>query len=50
MTMEYIVPIPRVFVITQMTYVGAIEEILLHIVQLEEDHFVVGYHQNVENE
>ena len=50
MPMEYIVPILRIVVITYMTYIGVVEEILSQLVQLEEDHFVVGDHQNIEKE
>ena len=32
-----------------MTYVYAVEERLLQLVQLEEERFVTGFHQNVEN-
>ena len=45
MPLEYMVHGLRISVITEMTDVGAIEERLSHLVQLEEDHFVVGYHQ-----
>ena len=50
MPMEYIVPSLIIVVITKMTDVGTIEEIVFWLVQLEEDIFVPGYHQNVENE
>ena len=36
--------------IMEMTDSGAIEEILLQLVQLEEECFSTGYHQNVEKE
>ena len=48
MPMEYIVLILSIVVITEMTYVDAVKEILLQLVQLEEEHFVAWYHQNVE--
>ena len=31
-------------------YVGPVKEILLQLMQLEEDRFIPGYHQNVEKE
>ena len=43
MLMEYIVPILRITVITEMINVCAIEEILLQLLQLEEDRFLVRY-------
>ena len=36
--------------ITKMIDVGVVEERLLQLVHLEEECFVVGYHQNVENQ
>ena len=42
MSMEYIVPRLRIYTITEMADVDAVEEILLHLVQLEEDWLVVG--------
>ena len=48
--MEYIVPKLRIVVITQMTDVGAIKEILSQLIELEEEHFVAGYHKNIEKE
>ena len=47
MPLEYIVPSLIIVVITEMTDVGAIEETLSQLVQLEEDRFVTGYHQRV---
>ena len=49
MTMEYIVPIFRVVMITKMTDIDAIEKILLQLIHLEEEHFFAGFHQNVGN-
>ena len=48
--MEYIVPILRIVAIMDMTNFSVIEEILLQLMQLEEEHFFAGYHQNVEKE
>ena len=50
MLMEYIVPNLRIVAITEMIDVGAIEERLSQLLQLEEDSFVIGYHQNVEKD
>ena len=50
MPMEYIVPSLRIVAITEMIDVGAIEGILSQLLQLEEVHFVLGYHQRVEKE
>ena len=47
---EYIVSRLRIDVINKMTYVGAIEEILSQLLQLEEYRFIVGYQQWVDNE
>ena len=49
MPMEYIVPSLRIYVITELIVVGAVKETLLHLVQFEEDKFIGGYYQNVEN-
>ena len=48
--MEYTVHSLRIDVIPKMTDVGDVEEILLHLVHLEEDIFVAGYHYNVDKE
>ena len=50
MPMKYIVPNLRIDTITEMIDVGAIEEILSQLIQLEDERFVAGYHQNIENE
>ena len=50
MMMEYIVPSLGIIAITEMTNSGAIEEILSQDVELEEEHFAVGYHRNVEKQ
>ena len=36
--------------ITEITYVDVVEEILLQIVHMEEEHSVAGFHQNVEKQ
>ena len=48
--MEYFVPSLSIVAITKLKYVGAVEERMSHLIQLEEDHFVAGYHQNLEKE
>ena len=50
MPMEYIVPSLRVVVLTEMTDVGAVEEILLQLIHLEEECFIAGFHKNVEKQ
>ena len=46
--MEYIVHIQIIVVITEITDSDVVEEILFEIVHVEEECFVVGFHQNVE--
>ena len=48
--MKYIVPNLRIVAITKMPDVGAVKERLSQLLQLVEERFVVGYHQNVEKE
>ena len=48
--MEYIVLIRIIYVITEITYVDVVEERLLQIVHMEEEHFVVGFHQKFEKQ
>ena len=50
MLMEYIVPSLNIVAITEMIDVSAVKEILLQLLQLEEERFAVGYHQNVYKE
>ena len=50
MPLEYMVPSLSIVVITKMTYVGVVEEILSQLVQLKEDRFVIGYYKHVEKE
>ena len=50
MPMEYIVPILRIAAIKEMTDVNVVEEILSQLLQLEEECFVGGFHQNVEKQ
>ena len=46
--MEYILSSLRIVVLCEMIDVDSIKQILSQIVQIEEEHFVVGFHQNIE--
>ena len=48
--MEYIVLSLRVVVITEMIDVDVVEDRLLQLVQLAEEIFVAGFHQNIEKQ
>ena len=48
MPMEYIIPSLKIVVLTDLAYEETVEERLLHLVELEEDRFVVGFHQQVQ--
>ena len=48
--MEYIVHSLRVATLTEMTDEETLNERLLHLVGLEEDRFIVGFHQQVQKE
>ena len=48
--MDYIVLIRRIDVIIEIIDVDVIEEKLLQIVHVEEECFVIGFHQNVEKQ
>ena len=48
MPMEYIVPSLRVVALTKMIDVDAVEEILLQLIHLEEERFIVVFHQSIE--
>ena len=50
MPMEYIVPSLRVATLIDMEDEDIVNEILLHLVGLEEDRFIVGFHQQVQKE
>lgn len=43
--MEYIVPNLRIIVVTEMVDRDVIEECLVQLIALEEDFFLVGFHQ-----
>ena len=44
MPMEYIVPRLKIAVLTDLADEETVEERLLHLVELEEDIFVAGFH------
>ena len=48
--MEYIVHIQIIVVITETIDVNVVKEILFQIEHVEEEHFFVGFHQNVEKQ
>ena len=48
MPMEYIVPILKIAALTELADEETIEERLLHLVELKEDKFVAGFHQQVQ--
>jgi hypothetical protein len=46
--LEFLVPILRIAEITQMTKRGAVQEKLNHLMTMEEDHILAGFHQQVQ--
>ena len=48
MPMEYIVPSLRIAAVMDMADEETLNERLLHLVGLEEDRFIVGFHQQVQ--
>jgi transposase InsO family protein len=48
--MEYLVPSLRIFSFTDMDDPGAVQERLAQMVELEEDRFIAGFHQQVQKE
>jgi hypothetical protein len=46
--MEFIVPSLCIVALVELTYSGAMEKRLSELVELEEDQFVVGFHQQVQ--
>ena len=48
MPMEYVVPSLKIAVLTEMTDIEIVNERLLHLLGLEEDRFIVGFHQQVQ--
>jgi hypothetical protein len=47
MPMEYVVPSLRIEMMTNMAYEETLNEWLMHVVELEEDLFITGFHQQV---
>jgi transposase InsO family protein len=45
MHMEFIVPILCIVALTELTNLGTVEKRLSELMELEEDHFVTGFHQ-----
>jgi hypothetical protein len=50
MQMEFILPSLHIATITDLSDLGAVEERLSQLVQLEEDRFVTSFHQQVQKE
>jgi hypothetical protein len=48
--MEYLVPSARIAAFTDMDDPGTVREMLAQLVELEEDRFIVGFHQQVQKE
>ena len=48
MPMEYIVPNLKIATLTDLADEETVEEKLLHLLELEEDRFVAGFHQQVQ--
>ena len=50
MPMEYIIPNLHIAAVTGMDDVVALEEHAAHLVQLEEDRFISGFHECIKND
>ena len=48
MPMEYIVPSLRVAILTNMVDEDSLKERILHLLSLEEHHFIAGFNQQVQ--
>jgi len=48
MPMEYVIPSLKITTLTDLVDEEIVEERLLHLVELEEDRFVAGFHQQVQ--
>ena len=48
MPMEYIVPSLKIAALTDLENEETVEERFLHLIELEEDKFVIGFHQQVQ--
>ena len=47
MPMEYVVPSLKIAALTEMTDIETVNDRLLHLLGLEEDRFIAGFHQQV---
>ena len=50
MPMKYIVSSLRIVALTKMTDTDAVEERIAQLIQMEEECFIVGFHQNMEKQ
>ena len=50
MSMEYIVPRLKIATLTNMADVETVNERLVNLVELEEDQFIAGFHQQVQKD
>jgi hypothetical protein len=48
--MEYLVPSLRIATFTIMDDIGVFQDRLAELIELEEDKFIVGFHQHVQKE
>ena len=48
--MEYIVPNMRIAVVTSINDEAEVEECVAQLIQLEQDHFIAGFHQHIEKD
>jgi hypothetical protein len=48
--MEFIVPSQCITMLTELTDSDVVDKRLQYLVELEEDHFVMGFHQQVQKE
>ena len=48
--MEYIVLSLQIAALTEMKNTNAVEELLMQLIQIEEERFIAGFHQNVEKQ
>jgi len=47
MPMEYIIPSLKIAVLTDMAEEETVSEIVVNLVELEEDRFIAGFHQQI---
>ena len=50
MPMEYIIPSLKIVMLTDMEDEDTLSERLMHVLELEEDRFIAGFHQQVHKE